>query len=184
MNVENNNHSIQNFYKSRQSKELLSCLSYFFDEGECINIDQIIQEVFQGKTEAVFFVTLIDAVSYVLQVDKFQNIVMRLYGIRGECILDSYDDLLKCRTGICTVLSESYKAAMNALIKYPLTTALILGQATDSEIFFRDILRCTLDIKSKMGIADFCGIATAHNLSVLHCITGNDGYSINYIKKA
>lgn len=172
MEIERNNASILAYYGVEDRS--VACRSFLFETGEPVRIE-ILPQI------APVYCLLSVSVSALYMRLPLASVVRRLYGwLDAACVYEFNAHSKEKRIGLFLLPQHTAQTAFQMFPQYAYSLAFF---AATSDIDSLIMKISNHDLSEFMGAPELCQIAITSNATLIHCINGWDGYSINYISK-
>lgn len=173
MEMERNNASVLVYYGAEDRSA--DCQTFLFGTGEPVKVDVLPQI-------APVYCLLSVSVSALQKRLPLASVVRRLYGwLDAACVYEFNAHSREKRIGLFSLPQHAEQAAFQMFPQYAYSLAFF---AATSDIDSLIMKISNHDLSEFMGAPELCQIAITSNATLIHCINGWDGYSINYISKS
>lgn len=173
LEMERNNASVLVYYGVEDRSA--DCQTFLFRTGEPVKVDVLPQI-------APVYCLLSVSVSALQKRLPLASVVRRLYGwLDAACVYEFNAHSREKRIGLFLLPQHTAQTAFQMFPQY--AYSLVFFAAT-SDIDSLIMKISNHDLSEFMGAPELWQIAITSNATLIHCINGWDGYSINYISKS
>ncbi len=173
MEIERNNASILAYYGVEDRSA--DCQTFLFGTGEPVKVEVLPQI-------APVYCLLSVSVSALYMRLPLASVVRRLYGwLDAACVYEFNAHSREKRIGLFSLPQHAEQAAFRMFPQYAGSVAFFAGRLDLTSLIMKISEH---DLFDSMRPSDLCRAALAANATLIHCIHGWDGYSINYITES